>query len=105
MSSILGRTWVIYDATEESPFQAGDQVEITPDAKVKYKGQEWQGTYNPDKNQVIATPDKSEHWEFVGSEAVELTAAEKKFTMFGFSWTSTVPDALGSWVSDPQGTP
>lgn len=105
MSSILGRTWVIYDATEESPFKEGDSVELTSDGKVKYKGQEWQGTYNPDKNKLVVAPLDSEHWEFVGSEIVELAAAEKKFTMFGFCWTSTVPDALGSWVSDPQGTP
>ena len=98
MASILGKVWTIYDATEESPFQSGDEVEITKDAKVKFGTKEWPGQYLEVKDKVVVASVIGEYWEFTGSETLN-----GKLTMYGLRWSSTLPDAMGTWVSDPQG--
>ena len=98
MASILGKVWTIYDATEESPFQPGDKVEITQEAKVKLGEKEWQGQYLEAKDKVVVASATSEYWEFTGSETLV-----GKLTMYGLRWSSTLPDAMATWVCDPQG--
>lgn len=106
MASILDTTWTIQAVTEHAPFKSGTVVEITPDAKVKFDGNEWPGSYDESKNKVTVDPQENVLWEFVASETQEAgDPPEKLFVMYGCSWTKTKPDAMGAWAADPQGTP
>lgn len=104
MPSILGRTWTIYDGTKSSPFAAGMKVEFVlvkegePSVEVKSGGQSWPGTYIAEQDKVVVEVNASTHWEFVGSKLVN-----DNFIMHGSSWITSAPDAMGAWVSDPQG--
>jgi hypothetical protein len=100
MRSILGRTWKINEASPSSPFQAGDEVVITTKAEVIARGRLWQGEYDEARDAVTVQPKESERWELVGSGMVG-----EQFTLVGLRWEGTKPDALGTWVADPQGTP
>jgi hypothetical protein len=109
MATILGKTWTIRANTATSPFKIDQLVEITSDTPPKVihwdvggskKLGEWGGTDISAKDKVVVTPTPGVRWEFVGSEA-----QDKKQVIYGMIWTKTVPDAMGSWVSDPQGTP
>lgn len=114
MASILG-TWTIRTVTENTPlntpFQRGTVVEITRDAItqeaiVKFGVTELRGSHDTGRNRVTVNPSLDEHWEFAASETREIgDPPEKFFVMYGCSWKMTKPDAMGSWVSDPQGTP
>ena len=108
MASILGTRWTIRNVTEQAPFRALTEVEITLDAKVKFDGQEHQGTPDASETRVTVNPldREDEHWEFVASEPREIGGPpERFFVMYGCSWKMTKPDAMGAWGSDPQGTP
>ena len=103
MPSILGRTWKIYDGTKESPFTSGMTVELIqvkegdPQVVVKSGSNVWPGTYIAAEDKVVVEVTAATHWEFVGSELVK-----GNYIMYGSSWTTTAPDAMGAWVSDPQ---
>lgn len=101
MHSILDRIWVIREVSPSSRFKEQERVEITTKAEVIVGGELWQGVYDETRNTVTVQPSDSERWELVGSGQVG-----SQFTLFGFSWgADTTPDALGTWVADPQGTP
>ena len=100
MLSILGRIWIIKEASPSSRFKEEERVEITTKAEVIVGEDVWQGEYDEARNAVTVQAWDSERWELVGSGQVG-----SKFTLFGFSWDTTKPDALGTWVADPQGTP
>jgi hypothetical protein len=106
MASILGTVWTIQRVTLHTPFPEGAEVEITSEGDVRFGGQEWKGEYDAAKNKVTVVPETGLQWEFVASEEKQIgDEPGKYFTMYGCSWTATKPDAMGSWVSDPQGTP
>jgi hypothetical protein len=100
---ITGRTWTVAAATQESPFAPAGRVAISepfgaqPQVIVTYLKYEWTGDYDPVLDKVVITPSDSTHWELVGSGEVN-----ERFTMYGMSWTTTVPDAMASWVAEPQ---
>lgn len=103
---IVGRSWIIRDATEYSPFTPSNPGEPKPVSisepvgeavTVTYEGESWKGTYDSVKDKVVVDPDPSTHWELTGSAIVD-----DRLTMYGMGWTTTVPDAMAAWVSDPQ---
>lgn len=105
--TITGRTWEIRKATEHSPFEVEDQVEIsepslgTVTVRLWRNGElidEWSEVpYDESKDKVVITMDAVRR-ELVGSEEFF-----SRLTMYGMSWLVTpAPDVMAAWVADPQ---
>lgn len=112
MATLLNMAWKIQKSTEvsPSPLLSGTTLKIiphptspTPAVQVTDNATSRilaEGEHNSTQTMVTAYPPRSgnnEYWELVLSEDVT-----GKFSLYGISWKTTQPDAMGAWVCDPQ---
>ena len=105
---LLGTTWKVTDATGESPFGIDDTLTITVKSGSSVNVAHYNsattttatytGTYESAKDKVKVPKALDEYWEFMLSAQFSTS----KTTLYGIRWKDSSPDAMGSWVCDPQ---
>ena len=106
---LLGTTWTVTDATGESPFGMNDTLKITVKSgssvdvahfnSVTSRTTTYTGTHESTRDRVKVERAMDEYWEFMLSSPF---SSSSKTTLYGIRWKDSSPDAMGTWVCDPQ---
>ncbi|HEX6863095.1 MAG TPA: hypothetical protein VF414_09790 [Thermoanaerobaculia bacterium] len=111
---LLGTTWRVKEDSGNSPFGGNDTLKITAKSgssvnvahfnNLTSSTTNYTGTHDSTRDMVTVDVG-GEHWELILSKTKTVTengGPVQKNALYGMSWTNTGPDAMGSWVCDPQ---